>query len=109
MAVINITTTASGYGLKEELEDYAAIRGLKIRTFVGKIFEYSIDHKRKFDKLDKPARKKGGANIGAVVSDHVKSELTKWAKEKNTPRGLHCCFILEKAIDDEALLNEIFM
>lgn len=106
--VINITPTASGQQLKETLEVEARKRGMKLRPFVGQILTYSVENQKKFSKPLKEARPKGGAHIGAIASEEVKKKLVAWAKKKKTARGLWCCFILEKTLEDK-LLDEIFV
>lgn len=105
--VVNITQTASGQRLKDDLDKEAKKRGMKVRSFVGQILTYAVANKSVFKKPLKDARPKPGDNIGAVVSEKVIDELNAWAKEKNTSRGFWCCFILEKVLEDR-LIDDIF-
>jgi hypothetical protein len=78
-----------------------------VRGFVGEIYSFAVKNPAKFSGPLKPARKKPGKHIGAVVSDTVGKELTRWAKNEKTSRGLWCCYLLEKALQDR-MLEKIF-
>ena len=106
--IINISTTAAGQGLKQELDRHALHRGMKTRAFVGQIYAFATNNKHRFRKLSSDARSKPGSNIGAVVSEKVKEDLDNWAKERQTSLGMLCCFILENVLEPEGLIDEIF-
>jgi hypothetical protein len=103
--IVNISSNASGKGLKEDLEKEARNRGMKIRSFIGLLYSYAVNNKGKFKPL-KNAREKDGANIGASVSEELKQKLDEWATKKQTSRGLLCCYILEKILE-ENLFDDI--
>jgi hypothetical protein len=105
--VVNITSTSAAKGLREELDTEVKRRGRKFRPFIGEILKYAVENKLKFKKSLKESKEKGGSFIGAVVKSDVKKELIKWADENNTTLGLHCCFILEKVVE-ESMFEEIF-
>ena len=105
---INITPNSSAEHLRRDLEEQARNHGLNLRTLVAKIYAYAASNKDQFDGPLSPARKKPGEHIGASVPEGVGRALTAWAKERSTPRGYHCCFILEKALvskDLQAMLK----
>ncbi len=104
-AVVNISERAAGEGLKEALDAEAASWGLTSRNFVGRVYEYALEHKRKFLGRLKEARAKGGAKIPASVSPATARQLTQWAESRGTKRGHHCCYILEKALEDKLVEN----
>lgn len=105
--VVNVVQNAAGKGLKEDLELEAISRGLKIRPFVGEIYTFAVNNKNQFRGAVENPRPKGGSHIGAVTPAIVADKLKDWAKDKNTSRGLLCCFILEMAIQKK-LMDKIF-
>jgi hypothetical protein len=105
--VINITPNASAQGLRERLERESASRGKPVRSFVGSIYRYAISNRARFTGPLKNAGSKPGRHIGATVPDNVAKALEKWAHQEETSRGMWCCFILEKALED-GLLDKVF-
>ena len=99
MAVVNITPNAASKGLKEKLEEQARLMGVGHRTLVARIYEYAVRHKREFSSPLRKAGESPGNPIGAPVDEQVAKALTAWAKERGTARGIHCRYILEKAIE----------
>jgi hypothetical protein len=85
------------------LEEQARIHGLTIRTLVAKIYTFAVDNQDKFSDPLSSARRKPGDHIGAAVEEGIGTKLTAWAKDRSTPRGVHCCFILEKALELKSL------
>jgi len=101
---INIAPTASAKGLREKLDRQARRRGLNFRQMVGDILTYASkkEHRKQFQgPLKDPLPEDGGEHIGSRVSSEVKDTLTAWAKERKVSRGIHCRYILEKAIEDD--------
>jgi hypothetical protein len=105
--IVNITQKASAEGLRAELEKEAQRRGKTIRPFVGAIYSYAVKNNGKFSGPLKSSRRKPGDHIGAQVAADVAAKLEDWAKKKETTRGLWCCFLLEKALEDK-MLEKIF-
>lgn len=105
--VVNITPTASAEGLREDLEREANNRGKPIRSLVGAIYRYAAGNKGKFTGALKSARRKPGKHIGATVTETVGRALDQWAKQEQTSRGMWCCYLLEKALQDK-MLDKIF-
>ncbi|MFZ0847096.1 MAG: hypothetical protein WAM62_15020 [Pseudolabrys sp.] len=103
MATINITPNASAQELRRELDDYARALGVTRRTLTAKIYAYSVANKGEFTGALKNARPSPGDHIGAEVTDEIAKELTRWAKGRGTPRGVHCRYILEKALEIDIL------
>lgn len=98
-ADINITPTASGDGLKKELDDQAQRHGATLRRLVAAIYEYAVDHQEEFSGGLRDVRRPPGQHIGTTVSDEVGRQLTAWAKSRGVPRGVHCKYLLEKALE----------
>ena len=100
--IINITPNASKQGLYEKLNEEAEKDGVRLRHFVGAILENAMEEKRanstncKYDTQLKDPLPNQGTPIQCVVKANTKSELNRWAKEKNRQDGAHCAFILEK-------------
>jgi hypothetical protein len=105
--VINISERASGEGLKEDLTTEAARWGMTFRPFVGRIYDYALQHQSHFVSPLKDVRPKGGKKVAASVSPVTARKLTQWAEKRGTKRGHHCCYILEKALED-GLMQTIF-
>jgi hypothetical protein len=97
--IVNITPPSSSAALREQLEALADRYGINVRVLVAEVYTYAAKNQEEFsDPLDQ-AVKRGGLHIGATVSDATAAELTAWAKKKKTPRGRHCAFVLEKALE----------
>jgi len=105
--VVNITPTASADGLREDLEREARSRGKPIRSLVGSIYSYAVTNKNKFSGALRAPKRKPGQHIGATVSESVCKALDQWAKKEQTSRGMWCCYLLEKALQDK-MLDRIF-
>ena len=105
--VINIIPTSSADGLRSKLEMEARCCGLSFRQFIGDIYTYATRNKKSFSSPFQNPRRRGGDHIGAVVTEQVAKDLTRWAKTKRTARGELCRYILEKILED-GLFNKIF-
>lgn len=105
--VVNITPTASAHGLREMLENAARSRGKPMRPFVGRIYAYAVQNQGKFRGPLRQPMQKPGLHIGATVEESVANKLKKWAKEEQTSRGMWCCYLLEKALQDD-ILDKVF-
>ncbi|MGR9237106.1 hypothetical protein ACU8NU_37025 (plasmid) [Rhizobium leguminosarum] len=99
MAVINITPNASGQDLRKDLDDAAQKNGVTLRRLVGAIYEYAIDHQSEFSGPLQALKRTPGDHIGTTVSEDVGRKLTTWSKERKVPRGVHCKYVLEKALE----------
>jgi hypothetical protein len=44
-------------------------------------------------------KKPPGQLIGTAVPESVGKRLTAWAQARSTPRGVHCKYLLEKALE----------
>ncbi|HEX8573310.1 MAG TPA: hypothetical protein VF759_11225 [Allosphingosinicella sp.] len=98
-AVINITPSASGEGLRKDLDDTARSYGVTLRTLVAAIYTYAVSHQKEFTGALQNPKRPPGQHIGTSVSDDVGRRLTGWAKARKTPRGIHCNYVLEKALE----------
>ncbi|MEA5077864.1 MAG: hypothetical protein VB013_04765 [Anaerolineaceae bacterium] len=105
--IVNVVPNAAGRGVRDDLLLEANGRGLKMRSFVGKIYEYAVGHKEIYTGKLKEPRMKEGNHIGAVTSQHVVDGLKIWADENETSRGLLCNYILEMTIEKK-LFDQIF-
>jgi hypothetical protein len=107
-SVVNITPTASAANLRQDLEREARKRGKPMRGFVGAIYTYAVANRKRFAGSLKEARAPKGDHIGASVSADVAKHLSDWAKAEQTSRGLWCCYILQRALQDN-MLDKIFV
>lgn len=107
MKVVNVTPTASAQNLRTLLETEASARGKPMRAFVGQIYAYAVNNQGEFAGPLKPPKPKPGEHIGATVSDATAKQLERWAKQEQTSRGMLCCYILEKALQND-LLARVF-
>lgn len=107
MAVINITPNASGHELRKELDHVAQKNGVTLRRLVAAIYEYAVEHQAEFTGSLKEVKRPPGDHIGTEVSDDVGRQLTAWAKSRKIPRGVHCKFVLERALEGN-LAERIF-
>lgn len=104
---VNISTSASGRRLKEDLTRAAHNRGVNLSKLVAAIYRFAVNHREKFEKPLKDSREKPGGHISASVPASVRDELTDWAVHADKTRTNLCCFILEKVLEDD-LLDEVF-
>ena len=105
---VNISKHSSGEGLKKELQQEASKKATSLSKLVSKIYSWAVNNQDKFDTDLKKAKNKPGEHISTSVSEAVRAELNKWAKKRETDRSLLCCFILEKALEDN-LLKDVFL
>ena len=105
--VINITPQASIEGLKEMLERESDKKGVSFRHFCGGILKKIINAKDEYNKPLKKPLPKGGKAINISLDENVKKELKDWAKNKNTPLGKHCAFLLEKWLEINNISREM--
>jgi hypothetical protein len=106
---INIPIASSARGLKEALEKIARRRAVSVSRIVEQIYTYAVSNQGSFpSEIEKPRPKPGKHGISTKVTPVVAKELTQWAKEMGRSRAAHCCFLLECAVDDPALLQKIF-
>ena len=99
VATINITPNASGEGLRKELDETAQRNGVTLRRLVEAVYEYAVDKQDEFTGALREVKRTPGDHIGTTVSDEVGRKLTAWAKERKIPRGVHCKYVLEKALE----------
>lgn len=107
MATINITPNASGQDLRKELDDVAQKNGVTLRRLVEAIYEYAVANQDAFTGALKEVKRTPGDHIGTTVSEEVARGLTAWAKQRKIPRGVHCKYILEKALEMK-LASQLF-
>lgn len=100
---VNISIAASGQGLKDTLAKEARNRGATLSRLVAAIYKYAVYNKKKFAEPLKDARVKPGEHISATVSEDVRDNLNRWAEQGDMHRAHLCCFILEKALEDNLL------
>lgn len=103
---VDVSRAASAEGLKEDLYQEAANRGMTLSALVTSIYLYAVQNQNKFSSALKNARTKPGEPICVKVNSSLADRLKSWANSKNTKRTLHCCYILEKVLESK-LLEEI--
>jgi hypothetical protein len=96
---VTIVRSASGAGLRQELDDRAQRLGVTCNRLVAAIYEYAVDHQSEFNGALRDLKRPPGEHIGTGVSEEVSRKLTVWAKTREVPRGVHCKYLLEKALE----------
>lgn len=104
---INISSSSSGQGLREDLQKLASSRGRTVSSLVGDIFEYAVENQEKFAGPLLSPRKMPGKHISAKVEESIKEKLTQWSEKIGKPRMFLCSFILQKTLES-GLIEEIF-
>jgi predicted DNA-binding ribbon-helix-helix protein len=105
---VNIQMSASGVGIKEDLQLIASRRAVSVSKIVAQIYEYAVNNTNAFPTEILSPRPKMGKNISTKVSVDVVNKLTEWAKELGRSRANHCCFLLEVVLADGEIRSAIF-
>ena len=104
---INIPMASSARGLKEALGRIAKQRAVSVSKIVEQILTYGAINPDAFpNQIEKP-RSKPGKHISTTVPKKIAEDLTQSAKRLGRSRAAHCCFLLECAVNDPALLKKI--
>ena len=97
---LNVSTSSSSEGLKEDLTREARRRGFTLSRLVRDVLVFALQNKAAFEAPIEDPRDRPGKHISTTVTDDVRDEFTQWANARGTPRTDLIAFVLEKALED---------